>query len=117
MNRGDAGEACVVGLLQQWGWRILERNYHSRFGEIDIIAAEGPYIVFVEVKTRAAGAQTGPLEAVTAGKRRKIIRTALCYLQTYETDLQPRFDVAAVIDGPGEPTVEYLENAYDGGGL
>ena len=72
--------------------------------------------VFVEVKTRSADSIAGPLEAVTPGKRKRLIRTALDYLQAHELNLQPRFDVAAVVVGQGEPSVEYLEDAFDGGG-
>ena len=54
MNNGAFGEEWVAWYLQKKGWEILERNYHSRYGEIDMIAVDGPYIVFVEVKTRSA---------------------------------------------------------------
>ena len=114
---GAAGEDLAVRFLKKRRFRILERNFHSRFGEIDIIAQDGPYIVFAEVKARAANAAAGPLDAVTHAKQRKIVRTAQYYLQTHGTDLQPRFDVAAIVEGPGGPSVEYLENAFDGGGL
>ena len=69
MNSGAFGEEWVAWYLQKKGWEILERNYHSRYGEIDMIAVDGPYIVFVEVKTRSADSIAGPLEAVTPGKR------------------------------------------------
>ena len=65
MNSGAFGEEWVARYLQKKGWEILERNYHSRYGEIDMIAVDGPYIVFVEVKTRSADSIAGPLEAVT----------------------------------------------------
>ena len=116
MNSGAFGEEWVARYLQKKGWEILERNYHSRYGEIDMIAVDGPYIVFVEVKTRSADSIAGPLEAVTPGKRKRLRRTALDYLQAHELNLQPRFDVAAVVVGQGEPSVEYLVDAFDGGG-
>ncbi len=115
MNRGASEEAYIACFLMKRGWEILDRNYHSRYGEIDMIAVDGPYIVFVEVKARAANAKAGPLDAVTPVKQRRIIKTALCYLQEHGVDLQPRFDVAAVVTGPGGTAVEYLENAFDGG--
>ncbi|HBN82095.1 MAG TPA: YraN family protein, partial [Ruminococcaceae bacterium] len=84
---GKIGEAYVRRMLQEKGYRILESNFHSRYGEIDIIAEDGKYVVFVEVKTRAPGSLVRPLEAVTASKRKKIIRTALCYLSAHPTRL------------------------------
>ena len=116
MNRGAYGEEQVAGLLRGKGWKLLEQNYHSRYGEIDMIAVDGPYIVFIEVKTRAQDAGTGPLEAVTPAKQRRIIQTALCYLQEHPSRLQPRFDVAAVVVGEVGLAFEYLEDAFDGGG-
>lgn len=115
-SSGKAGEEYAARLLEQKGYRILERNYHSRFGEIDIIAAAGQYLVFVEVKTRAENALISPLEAVTAAKRRKLIKTAQYYLYRNRTELQPRFDVIALItDRSGQVlTEDHLENAFDG---
>lgn len=73
MNRptGRLGEDYAVSLLEQKGYQIIERNYHSRYGEIDIIAQNGKYIVFAEVKTRDENYQVSPLEAVTPGKQKK----------------------------------------------
>ncbi len=117
---GKIGEAYVRRLLQEKGYRILESNFHSRYGEIDIIAEDGKYVVFVEVKTRAPGSLVRPLESVTASKRKKIIRTALCYLSAHPTRLQPRFDTAGLTTdraGKTVQSVEYIENSFDGHGL
>lgn len=112
-SSGVAGEEFTVGYLQKRGFEILRRNFHSRFGEIDIIARDARFLVFVEVKTREKNSMVNPLEAVTASKRRKIIRTALAYLQQYPEDLQPRFDVAAVTAVRGIPeSLNYFENAF-----
>ena len=81
-----------------------------------MIAVDGPYIVFVEVKTPLGGFDRRPAGSRDAGQAERLIRTALDYLQAHELNLQPRFDVAAVVVGQGEPSVEYLEDAFDGGG-
>lgn len=112
-SAGKAGEDHVVSWLEGHGYRILARNFHSRFGEIDIIARRDPYIAFVEVKTRAQGSLVSPFEAITAAKRRKIIATANVYLQKKPTKLQPRFDAAAVyLQGGRIVGEEYLENVF-----
>lgn len=110
---GKAGENHIAKLLKKQGYRILELNYHSRFGEIDIIAERAPYIVFVEVKTREKGSMVSPWEAITPAKQRKLILTAGSYLSTHPTSAQPRFDAAAVFTEQGKIVGEdYLENAF-----
>lgn len=110
---GARGEAFAAAQLQARGCTILEQNYHSRYGEIDIIAQEGAYLLFVEVKTRRAYGLTGPLEAVTLPKQQRILKTAMCYLQVHFFDLQPRFDVVAVTVAPnGTMTFEWVKNAF-----
>ena len=117
MDEGRAGEDYTADLLATEGFRIVSRNFHSRFGEIDIIAENGQYIIFVEVKTRREGSISSPLEAVTSAKRRKIVRTAQMYLLENPSGLQPRFDVCAVIrKRDGRMEADYLPDAFDGGG-
>lgn len=115
---GPAGEDFAAEYMKAQGYEILRRNYHSRFGEIDIIARSSRYLVFTEVKTRESGSLVNPLEAVTPAKQKKIVRTALCYLQAFPADLQPRFDVAAVLTERGKPvSVSYLPDAFSCGGF
>ena len=94
----------------------MERNYRSRFGEIDIIAANKQYILFVEVKTRSGKMLDRPAAWVTTAKQHKIIKTAALYLQYCELELQPRFDVAEIYAPQGmstrEPEFCYWENAF-----
>ncbi len=115
---GKIGEDYAAELLIEKGYEIIERNYHSRFGEIDIIAQNSSYIVFAEVKTRAENYLVSPLEAVTAGKRNKLWKTALLYMQSHKTPLQPRFDVIGITTKSDDYTiksVEHIENAFSGG--
>lgn len=115
---GIIGEDCAADLLIQKGYQIIARNYHSRFGEIDIIAQNNSYLVFAEVKTRDENYFVSPLEAVTVGKQKKLYKTALLYLQSHPTKLQPRFDVIGINTTGSNFTVktmEHIENAFIGG--
>lgn len=112
---GKLGESHIANYLEQRGYRILKRNYHCRFGEIDIIAANEQYIAFVEVKTRRKDSMVAPFEAITPQKRQKIVLTAGNYITTYLPPQQPRFDSAAVFTQNGKIVgEEYLENAFFG---
>ncbi|WP_274953059.1 YraN family protein [Angelakisella massiliensis] len=115
---GALGEQAAADYLLEKGYELLARNWHCRWGELDLVARKEEILAFVEVKTRKPGAMVSPLEAVNRTKRRKLIRSAQAYLMELgETELQPRFDVAAVTVYPGEfPrfTVEYWPSAFDG---
>ena len=73
---GKAGEEAAVQFLRQHGYRILERNYRCRFGEIDLIARDGPMLAFVEVKTRRSQKYGPPAAAVTFQKQRHLIKAS-----------------------------------------
>ena len=114
---GRAGESHIAKFLEGRGCRILKRNYRCRFGEIDIIAENDAYLLFVEVKTREEGSLVNPFEAVTPAKQQKIVLTAGQYLVEHPTGKQPRFDVGAVLTRRGRIIGEdYLENAFYGKG-
>lgn len=110
---GPLGEKYAAEYLRDQGFQILERNYRSRFGEIDIIAENSQYIVFAEVKTRQMSILAEPEEAVTSGKQKKIARTALLYLQKHPTRLQPRFDVIGIVTAGTNSTVRSLHHVKD----
>ena len=108
--RGDRGEKAAAHYLERRGFEILARNYACRFGEIDLIAADGATLVFVEVKLRRGGFD--PLEAVDERKQRHLSRVAFDFLRRYAMLARPaRFDVVAV-DGR---TMEcrHIVNAFD----
>lgn len=114
--RGAAGEEYAANILSGLGYRILARNFSSRYGEIDIIAENGGVIAFIEVKTRKSGGMVSGFEAVTKAKQRKIIVTAMWYMKTHAVDLQPRFDVFCAQTRDGAiVSHDYLEGAFDGG--
>ena len=112
---GTRGEALAVSYLKKKRYRILERNYQTRYGEIDLIARDGDYLVFVEVKTRKEGTLTSGLSAVDAGKQARIRKAAAQYWQAHPAPLQPRFDVIEVIGSGETARLSHLENAFDGG--
>lgn len=118
MNIGAGGERYVMQRLIKEGYKIVYANYKSRFGEIDIIAQNKSYIIFVEVKTRGENHLGLPREAVNQAKQDRIIKTALIYLSSHKTDLQPRFDVAEVyLDGNNKVMdYQYFENAFSAEG-
>lgn len=92
---GSWGEQQAVKLLKEAGFEITHQNYHSRFGEIDIIALKQQEMLFVEVKARAKTERGTAAEVVTLAKQRKIIKTALYFLQQNPQfhDLCFRFDL------------------------
>lgn len=110
---GKIGEDTVCEYLIKKGRQILARNYHSRYGEIDIIVRDGEYTAFVEVKTRLSRAFASPCEFVDLKKQDKIIKTAALYMQKMQTDSAMRFDVAEVIyNGNDVEDLNYIENAF-----
>ena len=111
---GKAGERATGKYLESKGFKIVCFNYHSRFGEIDIISQNEKYTVFVEVKTRKSFKFSRAIEAVNKSKRTKIIKTALCFMSENKVLKQPRFDIAEVLAlRNGEFEIIYHENAFD----
>ena len=113
---GKWGENQVVGYLRQRGYTVRDVNYRCRLGELDIVASKGRFLAFVEVKLRRTSHVMAAREAVTYAKQQKLRATALLYLQSNPTRLQPRFDVAEVYAPQGSqtthPHINYLENAF-----
>lgn len=112
-NYGHEWELKICSFLESKGMVIHERNYTVKGGETDIIAADGEYICFIEVKFRSERA-IDAYRSVGYKKQRRIIKSAEKYL--YETDcrLQPRFDVVFVFSDEDGFNIEYIKNAYDG---
>lgn len=116
--RGRLGEALCAEYLRKRGYEILAAGYHSRFGEIDIIAAKRGIVAFVEVKLRSDARFAAAREAVSASKQEKLRRTALFWLSENGDSLQPRFDVCEIYLPQGEQAararINYMENAFGG---
>ena len=112
---GRFGEQCAADYLEKKGYKIIERNFRCRAGEIDVIAADAEYIVFAEVKLRKNADYGEAREFVTLSKQSKVKKAALYYLSGKNLALQPRFDVIEVYAPSGEGgnvTVNHLENAF-----
>lgn len=111
---GEASESLAAQVLKRQGYKIIETNYRTRLGEIDIIAREGDSIVFVEVKARKSLYVGNPKWAVTPKKQRRISMVALYYLKTTrQSYARARFDVVAISDLSEPPQVEIVRNAFD----
>lgn len=111
---GEDGEALAVKFLKKKGYKIIERNYRCKSGEIDIIARDGDALAFIEVKARHTDEFGGPKWAVTPQKQRKISMVALKYLkETEQMEKKARFDVVAIHLLPEHPDVEIIKNAFD----
>lgn len=111
---GNLGEEMAAAFLKNAGYIILEQNYRTRIGEIDIIARFGDLLAFIEVKTRQ-GIQFGrPAAAVDYRKQQKIINVARYYMQYKNTaGLHCRFDVIEVLGGGGSWTVNHIKGAFE----
>jgi putative endonuclease len=114
---GDAGEEAAVSHLRRLGFQILERNYRTRWGELDVVAFDGTTIAFVEVKTRLATGGRTPFESLHARKRERVRRMAASWLsdrpeRPYARAL--RFDAIGVTFDRGARLVslEHLEAAF-----
>lgn len=111
---GTIGEQKAQSYLKRRGYQILECNYHTKGGELDIIAKEKDCIVFVEVKTRTNTEYGTPAEAVSFYKQKHMLKSARYYLSRFETEMECRFDVIEVILKKGcffwQATINHLKN-------
>lgn len=109
---GDKAEMAACTYLQAQGLTLVKRNYHCRWGEIDLIMRDKAYLVFVEVRARTSGAFGGALASVTKAKQKKLLQTAQHYQCSQETQNQNplRFDVVILEGKP--PQLEWIKNAF-----
>ena len=113
-SKGLLGEAAAEAYLLKQGMACIDRRYHSPYGEIDLIMLEEQTLVFVEVKARSVQTLSQAQIAVSPSKQRRIIQTALCYLNQFPQYQQHliRFDVVAI---SGE-FIHHIPNAFQGYG-
>ena len=113
---GAWGEEQAARYLRRRGWRVLERNYTVRQGEVDLIAEKRGTLAFVEVKLRRDDAFAEAREFVTAAKQQRVMTAASLYLAAHESEAQPRFDVIEIYAPAGEktllPKIVHIENAF-----
>ena len=112
---GQWGEDLACDYLKENGYRILERNFKNRFGEIDIIARDQDVLCFIEVKTRTSREFNHPFEAMSRFKQHRLMRMAMGYLIFKKQEhAQARFDVVGIsIVEENSPVIELLKNAFE----
>jgi len=107
------GEDIAARFLKKRGYRILERNYRCRMGEIDIIAMKGGVLFFVEVKTRRDTHRGHPLESITLRKQRQVIKISEFFLMSYKREVSCRYAVIGVLlDQNGDSRIDFLPDAF-----
>ena len=108
------GENEAAAYLKANGYRILERNFRTPLGELDIIALDKSVVCFVEVKARSSEDFGSPKEAVSSFKQRQIAKAALVFLKDRKLlDRSSRFDVVSVIMRGGKPEIELIKDAFE----
>lgn len=107
-QRGAWGEDFACAYLEQQGLQLINRNYHSRYGEIDLIMQHQQILIFVEVRYRRSASHGSSAESVNIRKQQKIILTAQEYLQTLSEIPICRFDVLAITG----TTMEWIQDAF-----
>ncbi len=113
-EKGQEGERLAARFLEKEGFRILDRNYRNRLGEIDIVAEDRGVLVFVEVRTLEASAGHSPEETIQWKKQRRISRTAEAYIQYKRLEDRPaRFDVVSVTFDDTRSTLRHIPDAFE----
>lgn len=112
---GNLGEVATCHYISSLGFEVVCRNYTINGGEIDIIACDNEYLLFIEVKTRVQNSLTSGFDAITKAKKKCIVKTASRFCIDNVIKLQPRFDVAEVTIDSYENVldIKYYPNAFD----
>jgi putative endonuclease len=113
LELGRKGEDAAAKFLKKQKFKILERNYRVKTGEIDIVAWEGNVLVFVEVKTRQSDFFARPIESVGFHKQQRLRRLVDRYLAEHELpESDVRFDVVSIVMRDRKPEIEHIRNAF-----
>jgi putative endonuclease len=111
---GKKGEEMAARFLKKNGYRIIEKNYVCKMGEMDIIAKEKDTLVFIEVKTRTSTTYGPPQLSVTPRKQSQMSKVALYFLKEKKLDdVKSRFDVVAILLGPKGEEIELIKDAFE----
>jgi putative endonuclease len=111
---GKKGEEVAIRFLKKRGYRIIEKNYVCKMGEMDIIAREKDTLAFIEVKTRTSTEFGPPQLAVNSSKQKQLSKVALNYLKEKKLeDVKARFDVVAILLGQKGEEIELIRDAFD----
>ncbi|MGI6486719.1 MAG: YraN family protein [Syntrophothermaceae bacterium] len=111
---GRRAETRAADYLQQKGYTIVDRNYYTRYGELDIICEQGDTIVFVEVRSKRSSTFGTPEESITSAKIARLRKTALSWLAEKGTRWYPnlRFDVVTIRKEVGNTIINHIEGAF-----
>lgn len=110
-EKGKKGEDAAAKYLKKQGYRILERNYRTPFGEADIVCRKGRILAFTEVKSRSSLRFGSPSEAVDWNKQKRYVLIAKHYMSVHNTyDVCVRFDIVEILDG----NINHIQNAFSG---
>lgn len=115
MGLGKTGEDLAAHYLRRKGYYIIEQNYRTKIGEIDIVARHKKTLIFCEVKTRMGKLYGHPIEAVTVSKQKRIKKLAEMYLarlKDFRKFESIRFDVICILAEGRTPKIEHIENAF-----
>ncbi len=111
-SKGRAAEQLAEQHLKQQGLVFIEKNFHSRHGEIDLIMQHRDALVFIEVRYRKNMDFGGAAASVTGQKQNRIQKTALYYMQTRGREFNARFDVVAITGEETNLNIEWIQNAF-----
>ncbi len=113
-KQGEQAEQQALGYLQKKGLKLIEQNFHSRYGEIDLIMQQGEYVVFVEVRQRSNISHGGGLESISPKKQQRIILTAQSYLQKNNKLYRHpcRFDAIAIDTIERQEKIQWIQDAF-----
>lgn len=112
-SAGDSGEAIALDHLSDKGYELVERNYRTRYGEIDLILRDAGTLVFVEVKLRRGTGYGDPLESVTPRKQEQVRSIAEQYLAEAQPEYEEiRFDAVGILCDSGPPDVTHVQDAF-----
>lgn len=115
IEKGRLGEVLAASFLKKNGYEIIETNYRTRIGEIDLIAKDQQTVCFVEVKARTSLGLGYPEESITRHKQMKLAKSAKVYLLSHHlVDVDLRFDVVSVLlSEDGSAQIDLLKDAFD----
>lgn len=114
-SKGQETEDACCEYLKNKGLSLIERNFHCRYGEIDLIMKDDKTIVFIEVRYRKNNDFGGALESITPNKKKKVKTSAETYIQTHSISNDVRIDFVAMTQDPNEPTrysFDWIKNAF-----
>jgi putative endonuclease len=115
LNKNNAGlqaEQLAATFLQSHGLKLVAKNYHCRYGEIDLVMQDEKVLVFVEVRLRSNPLFGSAADSISANKQQKLIRAAQFYLQEHKVNSACRFD-AVLMHKADTSHIEWIRNAID----